>query len=145
MSIQHSRFRPLSSFAPLLAMLSLSACGLLGMNRSDCSRNMLLLLELEPPTSATFTEEQCSMGIINPTYTATLTIPAVDLVAFQQSTRVKSWLTTAVSAVSLKDEAAGMTSLLYGTFGDGAISEEVLIDTSNPQQYTVYVVRTFVD
>lgn len=145
MPIQHPHFRPLSAFALLLAMVSLSACGLLGMNRSDCSRDMLLMLELEPPASATFTNEHCSMGIVNPTYTATLTIPAVDLVAFQQSTRIKSWLTTAVSAISLKDTAEGMQSLLFGTFSDGAISEEVLIDTSNPQQYTVYVVRTFVD
>lgn len=145
MSIQHSRFRPLSSFALLLAMLSLSACGLLGMNRSDCTRDMLLLLEIDPPASATFTEEHCSMGIVNPTYTATLTIPAVDLVAFQQSTRVKSWLTTAISAISLKDTAANMSSVLFGAFSDGAISEEVLIDTSDPQAYTVYVVRTFVD
>ncbi len=145
MPVQLRRFRPLPSFALLLALVSLSACGVLGIARSDCSRSMLLMLELEPPESATFTEEHCSMGIVNPTYTATLTIPAIDLVAFQQSTRIESWLTTAASAISLDDEADGLSSLLFGRFSDGSISEEVLIDTSNPQQYTVYVVRSFID
>lgn len=145
MSVLRSHFRPAAACALLLAMVSLSACGLLGINRSDCSRSVLLMLELDPPESVTFTEEYCSMGIVNPTYTATVTIPAVDLVAFQQSTRVESWLPTAVSAVLLKDQAEGMKSMLFGRFSDGAISEEVLIDTSNPQLYTAYVVRTFID
>lgn len=145
MRVQLTRFRPLSSLALLLVVINVSACGVLGIARSDCSRSMLLMLELEPPESATFTDEYCSMGIVNPTYSATLTIPAVDLVAFQQSTRIESWLTTAVSAISLEDEADGLTSVLFGAYSDGAISEEVLIDTSNPQQYTVYVVRTFID
>ncbi|MCA0456085.1 MAG: hypothetical protein LCI00_19055 [Chloroflexi bacterium] len=145
MPVQRSHFRPVSAFALLIAVVSLSACGLLGINRSDCSQEVLLMLELDPPESATFTEEHCSMGIVNPTYTATLTIPAVDLVAFQQNTHIESWLTTAVSALSLKDQAEGMDSILFGSFSDGAISEEVLIDTRNPQAYTVYVVRTFID
>ena len=110
----------------------------------DCSSDMLSMLKIQPPSNAKIVSESCSMGI-NPTYTATVTIAPTDLAAFQQTTNITDWKTSAEEAVSFKDKAAGMTSLLFGHFGDGAISEEILIDTSNAQQHTIYFVRSFVD
>lgn len=141
MSLTYARL--LGSLLVLACVVS--GCGLLGIDRNDCNRDMLVILELDPPSTATFTSEHCSMGIVNPTYSATLTIPAVDLVDFQKSTRIQEWFTTAASAISLKNAAEQMKSLLFGSYSDGVISEEVLIDTANPQQYTIYVVRTYVD
>jgi hypothetical protein len=143
MMTTQQRFNPLYRLI-LIVFVSLSACGLLGGNRIDCSSDMMAMLKIQPPANAKITSESCSSGI-NPTYKATFTINPTDLTAFQQATNIKDWQTNADKSVSFKNEAAGMQSLLYGDFGDGAISEEVLIDTSDSQQYIVYFERTFVD
>lgn len=41
--------------------------------------------------------------------------------------------------------AAKATSLLFGSFGDGSVSMEVLIDTSNPDEHVVHYEAAFVD
>ncbi len=138
------RFYPFYQLTLLVLFASLSACGLLSGNRMDCSADMLAMLKIQVPTSVKVMSENCSSGI-NPTYRATYTIAATDLEVFKQATQVTDWQMSASKAIAFKDKAAGMQSLLFGQFGDGNYSEEVLIDTSNPQQYTVYFERVYVD
>ena len=134
--------------AALLALIviSVAGCSLLG-DTVDCASPNFHGYRITPPPSASNVQESCSNGI-NPTYRASFTMAAGDLVAFQQSTFVKdipNWQTTAPSKSQFSQEAAQAKSLLYGTFGDGAILEEILIDTSHAQQYKVYVVLSNVD
>ena len=144
MIIHQRHFNPLYSFAILTILVSLSACGLLGGNRIDCSSDMLSMLKIQPPSGTKIVAESCSMDI-NPTYSATFTIAPSNLAAFQQATTITDWKPSADKAVSFKDKVTGLKSLLFGQFGNGVISEEVMIDTSNSQQFTIYFVRTFVD
>ena len=56
-----------------------------------------------------------------------------------------NWQTDPAAVTRFEDEAAEMQSLIFGTFSNGAILQDVLIDTSNPQQYTVIYSASFVD
>lgn len=85
------------------------------------------------------------MNIVNPSYTNTFTMSPDDLETFQQSTLVTEWQTDASHVRMFDDEAAQMDSLLVGSYVDGVILLEVVIDTSNPEQYRVYYGATFVD
>src|SRR5207247_1559037 len=99
------------------------------------------------PPSASNVQESCS-NVINPTYHASFTMSAGDLTAFQQDSfvqKIKTWDTSAKADSTFSNEAAQAKSLKYGTYGDGAIFEEVLVDTSDPQQYKVYVNLANVD
>jgi len=127
-----------------LAVMSVSACGLLS-SSNPCSTDMLAMLSVSPlPPSANVLYQNCSMSF-NPTYDLRMTIAPADLVAFQQSTSITNWQTDPAAVTRFEDEAAGMQSLIFGTFGNGAIIQDVLIDTSNPQQYTVIYSASFVD
>jgi hypothetical protein len=102
-------------------------------------------LILTPPAGATLVEERCSSGF-NPSYRATFTVNLADLEAFQAVTRVTDWQDTdAGDLVMFTDEAARMSRYLVGVFGDGAYAEEVLIDTTHPEQYMVYYHIAWVD
>jgi hypothetical protein len=142
--IRQRHFHPISLLTLLLLLVSLSGCGLLGGNRMDCKADLLATLKIQAPASAKITSESCSSGI-NPTYRATYMITPPDLEAFERATQVTDWQTNAGKAVAFKDKATSMQSLLFGRFGDGNYIEEVLIDTSNSQQYTVYFERVYVD
>jgi hypothetical protein len=127
-----------------LLAFGLTACGMFG-NRTDCDETIMDTLRVTLPPSASHLTERCSMGIVNPTYRATFTMSADDLEAFQRSTPITDWRTDASGAVSLGKEADEATSLLFGSFGDGAVSMEVLIDTSNPDEHVVHYEAAFVD
>ncbi len=144
MLVRQKHYRQLFRLSLLVVIVNLAACGLLGGNRMDCSPDMLSMLKIMPPSGTKTVSESCSMGI-NPTYKAVYTIIPADLSMFQQVTAVTDWKLTPDDAVSFKHEAVGLKTLLFGSFGNGVISEEVLIDTGNPEQYTVYFERTFVD
>jgi hypothetical protein len=65
------------------------------------------------------------MNIVNPSYTATFTMSPDDLETFQRSTPITDWQTDASEAIYFDDEAAQMESLLFGSYGDGALDLEV--------------------
>ena len=140
------------TFATLLlvfALLTMTACGLLsgGLNNS-CDQDMIDALRIPLPSSASNLTESCAEGFApgNGQYRATFNLAPADFPALQANTLIQNWETTVPANASVyKNEAAGLTSFQYGAFGDGAIMEEVLVDTSNPQQYKIYFYRAFVD
>ncbi|MBC7815142.1 MAG: hypothetical protein H7175_28550 [Burkholderiales bacterium] len=128
-----------------LMIVSAAACGSFNLMGGDpCTPDMLAMLEITPPLRANIIYQSCSMSF-NPTYDLRMTIAPVDLVVLQQSTSITNWQTDPAAVTRFEDEAAGMQSLIFGTFGNGAIIQDVLIDTSNPQQYTVIYSASFVD
>jgi hypothetical protein len=129
-------------FVTSLLVVNLTACSLLG-DRVDCDEVPEMLRVTLPP-SANEVAERCSKGI-NPTYRATFTMSPDDLESFRRSTPITDWKTDASDTVSFDDEAAKATSLLFGDFSDGAISMEVLVDTSNPDDHVVHYEAAFVD
>jgi hypothetical protein len=133
--------RTILFISPLL-VVNLTACGLLG-DRGDCDEVPGMLRVTLPPSASDVTE-RCSKGI-NPTYRATFTMSPDDLESFKRSTPISDWETDASEAVSFDNQAAKATSLLFGDFGDGAVSMEVLIDTSNPDHHVVHYEAAFVD
>jgi hypothetical protein len=133
--------RTILFISPLL-VVNLTACGLLG-DRGDCDEVPGMLRVTLPPSASDVTE-RCSKGI-NPTYRATFTMSPDDLESFRRSTPITDWKADASDTVSFDDEAAKATSLLFGDFGDGAVSMEVLIDTSNPDHHVVHYEAAFVD
>lgn len=129
----------------LLLVIVTGACGLLSGGDTDCETNPAAGWRVSLPPSAANVEERCAMNIVNPSYTATFTMSPDDLATFQQSTLITDWRTDASAAGVFENEAAQMESLLVGSYGDGAVALEVLIDTSDPQQYRVYYDAAFVD
>lgn len=132
----------------MLVLLALSACGLLsGGADSGCDPDILNAIRIAPPASVGDLTESCVNGFApgNAQYRATFKLAPADLSEFQASTRITTLQTTAPDSAIYKDEAAKLSALQYGSFGDGAIMEEILVDTSNPQEYTVYFYRAFVD
>lgn len=103
------------------------------------------------PASARILREQCISGF-NPTYQAKLTIQPQDLLALQQQapfSKIQQWRRQTDSQIfsdsPLQQQGKQMASLLYADFSDGAYLMEVLIDTSNAQQYMVSVSHAYVD
>lgn len=96
------------------------------------------------PEQATRLSERCVMSF-NPTYETVFRLPPEALEAFQTQTRITEWQSDPAAVTTFEQEAAGMESLLFGEFGNGAVLTHVLVDTSNPQEYTVYLRNTFVD
>jgi hypothetical protein len=133
--------RTILFISPLL-VVNLTACGLLG-DRGECDEVPGMLRVTLPPSASDVTE-RCSKGI-NPTYRATFTMSPDDLESFRRSTPITDWKADASDTVSFDDEAAKATSLLFGDFSDGAISMEVLVDTSNPDEHVVHYEAAFVD
>jgi hypothetical protein len=132
----------------VLLAISLTACGLLsGTSDSGCDADVLNALRIAPPASASGLTESCVEGVApgNAQYRATFTLDPADLPAFKASTRITDVQNTMPANAVFQDEAAGMSAFQYGKFGDGAIQEDLLVDTSNAEQYTVYFYRAFVD
>jgi len=101
-------------------------------------------MTITPPPSADILEERCRSAF-NPDYTLVFTMSPSDLGAFQAATPVTNWSTDASMLLDFQDEAARATTLLAGTFGNGAIAVDALIDMSDPNLYTVYYEAVFVD
>lgn len=103
------------------------------------------------PASTRILQEKCISGF-NPTYQVELTIQPQDLLALQQQTplnKIQQWRSQTDSQIfadsPLQQKGKQMQSLLYADFSDGAYLMEVLIDTSDAQQYVVYASNSFVD
>ena len=133
----------------LCAAVALSACGLLSgaSGNSGCDADILNALRIAPPASATDLTESCVKGFApgNAQYRVIFTLDSADLAAFQSSTRITTMQTSLPANAVFQDEAAALTAFQYGQFGDGAIQEDLLVDTSNPQRYKIYFYRAFVD
>jgi hypothetical protein len=128
-----------------LLCLCLSGCRMLfGDTSASCDSDMVSIVRLVPPDGAEIQEERCSTGI-NPTQNIRFTIAPDQLQAVQDSVQVTDWQENSPDPHGFEAEAASMTSYLYGQYGDGIVYIEVLIDTSNPERYTVYYSGSYVD
>jgi hypothetical protein len=128
----------------LFIILNLTACGSFLSEERDCSDDLFDGMRVTAPNSAEFLEERCDF-FINPTYRAHFTIDPADLEALQDSTPITVWVNDATAASIFEEEAANLDSLIVGTHGDGAYATEVLVDITNPDLYTVYYYRAFID
>ena len=133
----------------IFVLLAVSACGILsgGLN-NGCAQDEIDALRVTLPASASNVTENCVEGFApgNAQYTATFNIAAADLSALQTQTDITTWETTIPANASVFDkEAVGLTNFQYGSFGDGAISEEVLVDMTDPQQYKIHFFRAYID
>ena len=130
----------------LLALLvALTGCGLFELDSPiSCDSPDFYGYRATLPPSAQDVREKCSNDF-NPSYEARFTLPAADLSAFQASTSITDWRTTAPDNSYFEREARGARSVLYGTSSNGALFEQVLIDTSDPQQYKIYMQLVNVD
>lgn len=142
----HHRYHHLLIIASvLLTAIAVSGCGvLIGLGHDDCRTGIRQMLEITPPASATIISESCS-SFINDTYRITFTIPPEELTNVQNLAHVANWSSDYSRIGIWKDEASTISSAIFGSYNDGAISEEVLIDTSRSDLYTVYFYRSFVD
>ena len=128
-----------------LIALCASACGVLfDSSASACTSETVTIVRITPPQGAENVNERCSTGF-NPTQSITFTITPDQLSAAQGSVSITNWQQNALDPQGFEEEAASMSSYLYGNFGDGAIYQAMLIDTSNPDRYTVYYSGSFVD
>ncbi|MBZ0287884.1 MAG: hypothetical protein K8I30_09745, partial [Anaerolineae bacterium] len=128
--------------------LWIAGCGLLsGGSDSGCDADILNAIRIAPPASASDLTESCVKGFApgNAQYRASFTLDPADLPAFQASTRITDMQNSVPANAVFQEEAAGLSAFQYGKFGDGAIQEDLLVDTSNPQQYKIYFYRAFVD
>lgn len=128
-----------------LIALCAAACGVLFEDSAAaCTSDMVSLVRIAPPEGAENISERCSTGI-NPTQNITFTIAPDQLEAVQESVSISDWQQNAPDPQGFEDEAAAMSSYLYGNFGNGAIYQVMLIDTSSPDRYTVFYSGSFVD
>jgi hypothetical protein len=142
----NNRHPGLWSIILLVLLVVVTACSPPG-DASGCDENTLRSLRLPLPPSAANVQEMCSPGVApgNAQYKATFTMSPDDLATFQEVTEIVDWSPDASGAVTWANEAAGASSLLFGTYSDGIFLREVLIDTSNPQPYNVYLFNAYVD
>jgi hypothetical protein len=137
-------YRRLKWMILLPLLVSATACGLIFSDDSvSCEGHITESWQVTPPPSATNLEEHCQNGI-QPSYDARFSMSAADVEVFKQSTGITNWQTNSGAGV-MEDEVAGAQSYMVGTFGDGAYYVEVLIDTTDSQQYQVYYSAAFVD
>jgi hypothetical protein len=133
----------------LCIMLSVmaAACSLFDLATDACDQETIDSLRLALPASASNVDESCVPGFApgNAQYNATFTMSPDDLQTFQEGTSITDWQTDATRASVLDEEAAQLQSFIFGHFGNGVILQEVLIDTSNAQQYRVQVFNAYVD
>jgi hypothetical protein len=115
-------------------LLTTAACAL---GPTNCGTNKYAYLRAALPPSATAVRESCS-NFADPVYEVTFTMAPQDLARFQQSTRVQNWNAHPAAVTAFKDQAARAQSLLFGTYADSGFVQDILIDTSDPQQYKVY-------
>lgn len=111
-----------------------------------CSESQLRLVRVALPPNATVLNESCS-SFLGPVYRATFTLPAADLPAFQASTPITNWTQDEASVTQsvFHNEVGRASSVLLGTYVDGAFLWDVAIDTSRADRYTVHLYRAFID
>ena len=126
--------RPCAIVALLCGLLTVTACSV---GPTNCATNTYAYLRATLPPSASAVRESCS-HFADPIYEVTFTMTPQDLAAFQQSTRVRNWQANPAVVTAFKDQAARARSLLFGAYSDSGFVEDILIDTSDPQQYKVY-------
>src|SRR5262245_10219844 len=121
----------------ILLIVACSACSLLG---GGCDADTMNMLRLQLPPSGSGLTERCSPGVGpgNAQYRPTFTISPDDVAALQQSTSITEWGSSVPDTSTFHEEAAQMESVIFGNYGDGAFIEEVLIDTTNPDVYSVH-------
>ena len=120
------------------ALLTATACG--GpFNATNCGHKRFASLKISLPPSAATVSESCS-DLLYVSYEVRFTMTPQDLAAFQQSTLIQQWQANPAAVTTFKAEAARAKSLLFGSFSypNHAQMQEILIDTSDPQQYKVY-------
>jgi hypothetical protein len=127
----------------VILAITTAACGL----NNGCDQEIFNSLRVAMPPSARTLSESCVEGSApgNAQYRATFTVPPSDLSVFQQNTSIQNWEQTVANDAVFNQEAAGLSSFQYGSYGDGALVEEALVDMSNPQEYQVYFYRAYVD
>lgn len=126
---------------------------------SDCSDEAYDLVRPVLPASAEVLEEECS-SFVNSTYTVIFSMSPDDLSTFQQQhhpqAKIDEWQTDLSDPylseeskqaiiTRLEEQGAQLNSILYGRYSDGIYWMEILIDTSDPQQYLVYYSNSYVD
>ena len=137
-------YRGVVGVALSVFILLAAACGGFGLwDTVECMPDWYGLT-ITPPPGATILEERCRSAF-NPDFWLVFSMPASELEAFQAATPITDWTTDASELLNFADEAARATSLLAGSFGNGAISVEALVDMSDAELYTVYYKATFVD
>ncbi len=125
------------SLIGLLMALILSGCGLFTLDSPiACDSDRFYGYTATLPASAQDVRETCSNDF-NPSYEASFTIPTADVRAFQASTAITEWATSAPDNAVVSKNARRASSVLYGTSSNGALYEQVLIDLSDPQRARV--------
>ena len=135
-------YRRITKGIVVLLLLVTTSCGLLG--GESCSRSKFGTVRLALPSRASDVAETCSSGVAA-SYEVTFNFPAANVTDFQRRTHITNWQMTVDPNSRFKDKAAALKSLLAGSHSDGALYEDVLIDTSNPQQYRVYYYAQDID
>lgn len=145
-----THIKPLSQLS-LILVLGLGSCSNPLGEEIICDKFDHDLKIAQWPQSARIRQEKCYLGF-NPTYQAEFTIAASDLPVLHQQVpfqKIKQWRQETTSQIfsdsRLQQKGTQMNSLLYADFSDGTTLMEVLIDTSNPKTYVVYVSHSYVD
>lgn len=127
-------------------MISLGGC-----YKNTCKNFDHNELKIDLLSTAKILKEQCSAGF-NPTYKAEFAIAPQDLEILQGQaplTKIDRWRSDTSSQIftdsDLQKKGKQMQSLLYADYSDGINLMQILIDTSNAQQYTVYFSNSNVD
>lgn len=99
------------------------------------------------PDYVDIVEASCvpGLGPGNAAYEALFKIPPSRLAEFQATTGLTEWTDDKTQARIFAEEAESSGSVLVSTYGDGAYLREVVIDTSDPNEHTVYYYHAYVD
>lgn len=122
-----------------------------GCNSNTCETFKHDDLRIDLPSTTKNLQEQCFSGF-NPTYKAEFAIAPQDLEILQRQaplTKIDRWRSDTSSQIftdsDLQKKGKQMQSLLYADYSDGIYLMQILIDTSNAEQYTVYFSNSNVD
>lgn len=122
-----------------------------GCNSNTCETFKHDYLRINLPSTTKNLKERCWTGF-NPTYEAEFAIAPQDLEILQGQaplTKIDRWRSDTSSQIftdsDLQKKGKQMQSLLYADYSDGVYLMQILIDTSNAQQYTVYFSNSNVD
>jgi len=126
---------------------------------SNCNDEAYDLVRPVLPSNTEIIEEECTSFLYS-TYTVIFSMPPDDLPMFQQqhhpSAKIDEWQTDLSDPylseegkqelmARLEKQGAQFKSILYGRYGDGLYQMQILIDTSDPQQYLVYYSNSYGD
>lgn len=136
----------------LIAVLLVSGCdALFGSTfEAGCSENLddiVAMLRPDLTASANVLEQSCTEGFApgNATVRVKFTLSPDEVDAFMQSTPISEWALSVPADYTYNGAPVNAESVSYGTYGDGVIYMEILIDTHDPTLYTIYYVNSYVD